>query len=121
MLSDDLIAKIGDGLDAMPPRPASRIELDLLLGRIATKIRTAQERGATYAEIAKQISDSGYPVKTSTLRLALQRHRKNELGAKPARKSRRTKKPAASKPVVKTPTPTPPAAPPAQVKKPEHA
>ena len=81
MLSDELIAKIGNGLDAMPPKPSSRRELDLLLTRVEAKIRGAQDRGATYAEIAKQISESGYPIKTSTLRLALQRHRKKEPGA----------------------------------------
>ena len=76
MLSDELIAKIGDSLDAMSPKPASRRELDVLVSRIEGKIRAAQERGATYAEIAKQISESGYPIKTNTLRLAVQRRRK---------------------------------------------
>ena len=76
MLSDELIAKIGDSLDAMSPKPASRRELDLLVSRIEGKIRAAQERGATYAEIAKQVSESGYPIKTNTLRLAVQRQRK---------------------------------------------
>ena len=60
-LSDELIAKIGDSLDAMSPKPASRRELDVLVSRIEGKIRAAQERGATYAEIAKQVSESGYP------------------------------------------------------------
>ena len=120
MLSDDLIAKIGNGLDAMPPRPASRIELDLLLGKIAAKIRAAQERGVTYAEIAKQISENGYPIKTSTLRLALQRHRKNEHGAKPARRARAKKKAPANVPIVKTTTPATTPAPPVQAKKPEQ-
>ena len=78
MLSDELIARIANGLDAMPPKPSSRRELDLLLTRIEAKIRGAQERGATYAEIAKQISESGYTIKTSTLRLALQRHRRKD-------------------------------------------
>ena len=76
MLSDELIAKIANGLDAMPPKPASCRELDLLLTEIAGKIRTAQQRGATYAEIAAQISESGYPIKSSTLRVALLRRRK---------------------------------------------
>src|SRR5580692_8605652 len=76
MLSDELIANIGDSLDAMSPKPASRRELDVLVSRIEGKIRAAQERGATYAEIAKQISESGYPIKTNTLRLAVQRQRK---------------------------------------------
>jgi hypothetical protein len=82
MLSDELIAKIGDSLDAMSPKPASRRELDVLVSRIEGKIRAAQERGATYAEIAKQISESGYPIKTNTLRLAVQRQRKQPPGAK---------------------------------------
>ena len=76
MLSDELIAKIGDSLDVMSPKPASRRELDVLVSRIEGKIRAAQERGATYAEIAKQVSESGYPIKTNTLRLAVQRRRK---------------------------------------------
>ena len=80
MLSDELIARIGNSLDAMPPKPSSRRELDLLVTRIEAKIRGAQERGATYAEIAKQISENGYPIKTSTLRLALQRHRREGPG-----------------------------------------
>jgi hypothetical protein len=76
MLSDELIAKIANGLDAMPPKPASRRELDLLLTGIEGKIRAAQQRGATYAEIATQISESGYPIKSSTLRVALLRRKK---------------------------------------------
>src|SRR5579872_3458026 len=76
MLTDDLIAKIGNSLDGMPPKPASRREIDLLIARIEAKIRAAQERGSTYAEIAKQITESGYPIKTSTLRVAMQRRRK---------------------------------------------
>ena len=76
MLSDELIAKIGDSLDAMPPKPASRRELDVLVSRIEGKIRAAQERGATYAEIAKQISESGYPIKANALRIAVQRRRR---------------------------------------------
>lgn len=77
MLSDELIAKIANGLDAMPPKPASRRELDLLLTGIEAKIRAAQQRGATYAEIATQISEGGYPIKSSTLRVALLRRRKS--------------------------------------------
>lgn len=76
MLSDELIAKIGEHLDAMPPKPASRRELDVLVSRIEGKIRAAQERGATYAEMANQISESGYPVKASALRIAVQRRRR---------------------------------------------
>jgi len=82
MLSDELIAKIGDRLDAMPPKPASRRELDVLVTRIEGKIRAAQERGATYAEIAKQISESGYPVKANALRIAVQRRRRQRSGVK---------------------------------------
>jgi hypothetical protein len=76
MLSDELIAKIGDRLDAMPPKPASRRELDVLVSRIEAKIRAAQDRGATYAEIAKEISESGYPIKANALRIAVQRKRR---------------------------------------------
>jgi hypothetical protein len=82
MLTDELITKIGDGLDTMPPRPTSRREIDLLVGRIEAKIRAAQERGASCVEIAKQITKDGYPIKTSTLRVALQRQRKKEPGTK---------------------------------------
>ncbi|HEY1655271.1 MAG TPA: hypothetical protein VGF86_09175 [Candidatus Tumulicola sp.] len=87
MLSDELIAKIANGLDAMPPKPASRRELDLLLTGIEAKIRAAQERGATYAEIAAQISESGYPVKSSTLGVALLRRKK--IGTAPKLSSQR--------------------------------
>lgn len=93
MLSDDLIAKIGDGLDAMPPKPASRRELELLLTSIEAKIRAAQERGSTYAEIAKEITESGYPIKTSTLRLAMQRRPKKEPRAKRAARRSGTQTP----------------------------
>ena len=76
MLSDELIAKIASGIETMPPKPASRRETALLIARVETQIRAAQERGCTYVEIAKQITESGYPIKTSTLRLAIQCHRK---------------------------------------------
>jgi hypothetical protein len=105
MLSDDLIGKIGNGLDAMPPKPASRLELDLLLTRIEAKIRAAQERGSTYAEIAKQISESGYPIKTSTLRLAIQRRRKKEPGAKRAKRRSTPTAPPTPTAITKTATP----------------
>lgn len=120
MLSEDLIAKIGNGLDAMPPKPASRRELDLLLTQIEAKIRAAQERGATYAEIAKQISESGYPIKTSTLRLALQRHRKKEPRTKRASARDGAKSAAKSTPVKSPMAGGAPATPP-QSKKPEAA
>jgi hypothetical protein len=82
MLSDELIAKIGADLDGMPLEPTSRRDLELLVSRVGGKIRRAQGRGATYAEIAKQITASGYPIKRSTLCAALMRQRKNEAGAK---------------------------------------
>ncbi|HVR45260.1 MAG TPA: hypothetical protein VMT95_01275 [Candidatus Binatia bacterium] len=82
MLSDELIAKIGADLDVLPLQPTSRRELELLVSRISGNIRAAQERGATYTEIARQISASGYPIKRSTLCAALMRHRKNAAGAK---------------------------------------
>ena len=91
MLSDELIAKIGADLDVLPLQPTSRRELELLVSRICGNIRAAQERGATYTEIAKQISASGYPIKRSTLCAALMRHRKNAVGVKqPARRSETT-------------------------------
>jgi hypothetical protein len=82
MLSDELIAKIGADLDGMPLDPTSRRDRELLVSRVEGKIREAQDRGATYAEIAKQITASGYPIKRSTLCAALMRHRKIEAGAK---------------------------------------
>ena len=78
MLSEDLITKIGSALEAMPPKPASRREIELLLTQIEAQIRAAQERGCTYADIAKQITASGYTIKTSTLRVAMQRRNKAE-------------------------------------------
>lgn len=106
MLSEDLISKIENGLDAMPLKPASRRELDLLLTSIEAKIRAAQERGATYAEIAKQISESGYTIKTSTLRLALQRHRKKEPRAKRVSARGNAGKTQHSTPQAKPPAPS---------------
>lgn len=121
MLSEDLISKIGSNLDAMPPKPASRRELDVLLTQIEAKIRAAQERGATYADIAKQISESGYPIKTSTLRLALQRHRKKEPRAKRVPTSKTTEKAQHSTPQAKaTPASVTPTTP-SQSKKSESA
>ena len=122
MLSEDLIAKIGNSLDAMPPKPASRRELDLLLTSIEAKIRAAQDRGATYADIAKQISLSGYQIKTSTLRVALQR-RKKEPGVKRTARRSATRSVPKSTPPTKTPAPsvTPATAPQPIPKKPEHA
>ena len=113
MLSDELIAKIGNGLDAMPPKPASRRELNLLLASIEAKIRAAQERGATYADIAKQISEDGYPIKTSTLRVALQNRRKEEPGTKRcvlqsgARSTRKSTRAAKTRVSSSTPTTAP--------------
>jgi hypothetical protein len=95
MLSDELIAKIGADLDVLPLQPTSRRELELLVSRISGNIRAAQERGATYTEIARQISASGYPIKRSTLCAALMRHRKNAAGAKrPVRWSETRSSPA---------------------------
>ncbi|MEO6835489.1 MAG: hypothetical protein ABI231_06230 [Candidatus Tumulicola sp.] len=105
MLSEELIAKIGNGLDLMPPKPASRLELDLLLGKIETQIRAAQERGATYAEISAQISESGYPIKCSTLRTALQRRRK--AGAVVTRQGKRIDAKRRAATVVKNASPPP--------------
>ena len=76
MLSNEMIAEIASRIETMPPKPASRLQL--LIAQVEAKIRAAQERGCTYVEIAKQITESGYPIKTSTLRVAIQRHRKNE-------------------------------------------
>ena len=76
MLSEDLITKIGGDLEAMPPKPGSQREIELLLTQIEAKIRAAQERGCTYNDIAKQITASGYAIRSSTLRVAMQRRRK---------------------------------------------
>jgi hypothetical protein len=88
MLSDELIAKIGADLDDLPLQPTSRRELELLVSRIGGNIRAAQERGASYAEIARQISASGYSIKRSTLCAAVIRQRKNAARVKhPVRRS----------------------------------
>jgi hypothetical protein len=97
MLSDELIVKIGADLDVLPLQPTSRRELELLVARICGNIRAAQERGATYTEIARQISASGYPIKRSTLCAALLRHRRSAVGAKhPGRRSESKSAPAQS-------------------------
>lgn len=106
MLSDELIAKIAHGLDAMPAKPASRRELDMLLTGIEAEIRAAQQRGATYAEIATQISESGYPIKSSTLRVALLRRRKS--GTVPKHSDGRHLK-TSPRQVTASAAPTPPA------------
>ena len=93
MLSDELITKIGADLDDLPLEPTSRRELELLVSRLGGNIRAAQERGATYVEIAKQISASGYPIKRSTLCAALVRQRKSEAGTK-----RAVRRPSAASP-----------------------
>jgi hypothetical protein len=103
MLSDDLIAKIASGIETMPPKPASRREIALLIARLEAKIRAAQERGCTYVEIAKQITESGYPIKTSALRLAMQQHRKNE-GIQRTRR-RKVSPPAPQQPTGAAPSP----------------
>jgi len=77
-LNSELIAKISGSIEAMPPKPASRRELEFLLAGIEAHVHDAQERGCTFAEIAKQITENGYPIKTSTLRLAMQRRRKKK-------------------------------------------
>jgi hypothetical protein len=82
MMSDELIARIGADLDVLPLQPTSRRELELLVSRVCGNIRAAQERGASYTEIARQISASGYPIKRSTLCAALLRHRRNAGGMK---------------------------------------
>jgi len=96
MLSDELIAKIASGIETMPPKPASRRETALLIARVETQIRAAQERGCTYVEIAKQISESGYPIKSSTLRTAIQRHRQKAGIRRPRRRKAGAVAPARS-------------------------
>jgi hypothetical protein len=86
LLSEELVTRIVSGLETMPPMPASRHELQLLIAQIEAKIRAAQERGCTYVEIAKQISESGYPIKSSTLRTAIQRHRQKAGIRRPRRR-----------------------------------
>jgi hypothetical protein len=83
-LTSELISKIADGIAAIPPKPASRRELDLLTAGIEAQVRAAQERGSTYDEIAEQITRNGYPIKSSTLRTAMQRRAKS-LDARKAR------------------------------------
>ena len=75
MLSPELIAKIAHSLEEIPPKPSSRQEVELLLTGIEKQIRAAQERGCSYADIAEQITASGYAIKSSTLRTAMQRRR----------------------------------------------
>jgi hypothetical protein len=98
-LTNELIAKIADGIKAMPPKPASRKEIEQLLGGIEAQVRDAQERGCTYAQIAKQITENGYPIKTSTLRIAIQRRRTTTTSPKTkARTTSRTPRQASAHP-----------------------
>lgn len=89
MVSEDLIAKIGADLDDLPLEPKARRELNLLLSHIDEKIRAAQERGASYVEIARQITASGYPIKPSTLRAGIDRQRKSKPAVKNLPRRRR--------------------------------
>jgi hypothetical protein len=84
-LTGELITKIAGGIEAIPPKPASRRELELLIAGIESQVRAAQERGYTYTEIAEQITQSGYPIKTSTLRAAMQRQAKTADASRTAR------------------------------------
>jgi hypothetical protein len=96
LLPEELVTRIVCGLETMPPMPASRHELQLLIAQIEAKIRAAQERGCTYVEIAKQISESGYPIKSSTLRTAIQRHRQKAGIRRPRRRKAGSVAPARS-------------------------
>lgn len=89
MLSEDLIAKIRADLDDLPLAPKGRRELNVLLMQVAEKIRAAQERGASYVEIARQITASGYPIKPSTLRAGMNRQRKSKPAVKTSQRGRR--------------------------------
>lgn len=83
MLSEELIAKIGAGIDQLQVEPKPRQQLTLLLARLSEQIRDAQARGASYIEIAQQITASGYAIKPSTLRAGIARHRRNTTSAQP--------------------------------------
>jgi len=74
-LSDELISKISAGLNELPIEPRPKQQLALLVNRLNEEIRGAQARGASYVEIAHQITASGYPLKPSTLRAAIMRNR----------------------------------------------
>src|SRR5579862_6003087 len=89
MVSQDLIAKIRADLDELPLEPTGRRELNALLVEVGEKIRAAQERGASYVEIARQITTSGYPIKPSTLRAGMDRQRKSKSPLKTSPRRRR--------------------------------
>lgn len=105
MLSEDLITKIGNDLDAVPPKPASRLEIDQLVARIAASIQAAQERGLSYPEIAKRMTNSGYPITTSALRNAMQRRRKGTPRKRNAPRVARPAPPATPATPPKAPAP----------------
>lgn len=105
MLSEDLITKIGKDLDTVPPKPASRLEIDQLIARVADSIHAAQERGLSYPEIAKQMTNSGYPITTSALRNAMQRRRKGTPRKRKAPRVARPAPPATPATPPKTPAP----------------
>ena len=88
-LSDELISKISAGLDELPIEPRPKRPLALLLTSTSEQIRNAQARGASYVEIARQIAASGYPIKASTLRASVIRHR-----AEPSRAPSPRRRPA---------------------------
>lgn len=91
MLSEDLIAKIEADLDDLPLEPKGRRKLTVLLVQVGEKIRAAQGRGASYVEIARQITASGYPIKPSTLRAGMDRQRKSNSSVKTSSRRRRDK------------------------------
>jgi hypothetical protein len=96
-VSEELIAKIGAGLDELPIEPTSRQQLSLLLDRLGERIRSAQARGASYVEIARQITSSGYPIKPGTLRSGIGRHRDKAAGASASECPKRKRAPSSTR------------------------
>ena len=95
-LTSELIATIASDIEQMPPKPASRCEVDLLIAGIASHVRAAQARELNYDDIAAQITDSGYPIKACALRKAMLQFDKHDAQARD-KKRRRTGHGAASR------------------------
>jgi hypothetical protein len=98
----DLIAKIIAVLEALPDRYGTTRAVAL---RLEPFIRKAVTRGHTIAEMSKLISDLGYPMKATTLRIYMSG--KTERRARPPKSPPRLVPPKAAVIVAKVHQPMP--------------
>ncbi|WP_260434426.1 hypothetical protein [Burkholderia sp. Bp9090] len=95
-------------LDALPPKPAHEHHVTVreAVNAMRSQINDAQQKGYTFEEIVRQLTEEGVDISASTLRYAMQRVAKNhkagrvERAAPPgqATASPRIKKPKKTRP-----------------------